>query len=794
MSLYIGNQKVTGIQKVGTDLPDQTGNAGKFLTTDGTNPSWAEVDALPSQTGNEGKFLTTDGTDASWAEVEAGADKDINNLTDFGNTRLQYAPFAINAGVVESGENNTLKFPEGQGSYIVEVTGTLPNFSAWLTNRTVTHTFDEVKTLKSFTATYRLNPSHNTYCSTTATATLANNTTITLASYGLNGLADVTYSNVTYNFSTPTEVKSISINGSFSNSNPGGSIWVENISYVELVQYSSADTIICNPCTITTCDGRTKVFDVATSINISSDMEYKKYNFTEVGTLTKNKSIISGFSTSNYISTPEIPSFANPWEMVFKVHTSATVNTEQYIYGGSKGAPDSYAGINFGIKNSKWYIYLTYSNYYYSGSSTIQANTDYVVKVEWTGNQYNLYASIDNGQTYILEISESGTTAQTGNTVSRIGVYGNALQNPWSGSIDLSGSYIKLNGQLWWQGIVDGTSSDYDYIGATYEGSYSIFKDYETGNLSLVDGFVISKIDPIWTQPILTADGTLGGDSFAVSGNALDSSLSTYKAFDNSSSTQFQGDAVISYIIFYNPIALNVTSLNITNSVYQGQSIIEGNIEASNDGTNWTTIKTFTNDVITASADWDIGLSANTNYYKYYKLNSTNTYNNSIGQASYSYTGVGEIKITATADNLAWLDTSTIPANLKVNGVINNDLVYIGDCTIENSGVTALENRYFNDSGYLIEKSVLSAIMPDYSAGINLTWGTQYTAQFDCCVFVKVSAQTSAYININGVDYNFNGNAYSVGIFVNIPKGSAFKAYGGTSNAQLIQFPMKGVN
>ena len=51
-------------------LPSQTGQSGKFLTTDGTDPSWATVDALPSQTGQSGKFLTTDGTDASWADVD----------------------------------------------------------------------------------------------------------------------------------------------------------------------------------------------------------------------------------------------------------------------------------------------------------------------------------------------------------------------------------------------------------------------------------------------------------------------------------------------------------------------------------------------------------------------------------------------------------------------------------------------------------------------------------------------------------------------------------------------------
>jgi hypothetical protein len=50
-------------------VPTQTGNTGKFLTTDGTTSSWGVVDALPSQTGNAGKFLTTDGTTASFAAI-----------------------------------------------------------------------------------------------------------------------------------------------------------------------------------------------------------------------------------------------------------------------------------------------------------------------------------------------------------------------------------------------------------------------------------------------------------------------------------------------------------------------------------------------------------------------------------------------------------------------------------------------------------------------------------------------------------------------------------------------------
>lgn len=50
----------------GSSLPSQTGQSGKFLTTDGTDASWANVDALPTQTGHNGEVLTTNGTTASW--------------------------------------------------------------------------------------------------------------------------------------------------------------------------------------------------------------------------------------------------------------------------------------------------------------------------------------------------------------------------------------------------------------------------------------------------------------------------------------------------------------------------------------------------------------------------------------------------------------------------------------------------------------------------------------------------------------------------------------------------------
>ena len=66
-------------------IPDQTGNSGKFLTTNGTTLSWAEVQGggsdLPDQTGQSGKFLTTNGSTASWATVSSGT-SDYSSLSN----------------------------------------------------------------------------------------------------------------------------------------------------------------------------------------------------------------------------------------------------------------------------------------------------------------------------------------------------------------------------------------------------------------------------------------------------------------------------------------------------------------------------------------------------------------------------------------------------------------------------------------------------------------------------------------------------------------------------------------
>jgi hypothetical protein len=62
---------------IGVGSSPSYGTSGQVLTSagSGATPTWQTVSALPSQTGNSGKYLTTDGTNASWATVSGGATK-----------------------------------------------------------------------------------------------------------------------------------------------------------------------------------------------------------------------------------------------------------------------------------------------------------------------------------------------------------------------------------------------------------------------------------------------------------------------------------------------------------------------------------------------------------------------------------------------------------------------------------------------------------------------------------------------------------------------------------------------
>lgn len=131
-------------------------------------------------------------------------------------------------------------------------------------------------------------------------------------------------------------------------------------------------------------------------------------------------------------------------------------------------------------------------------------------------------------------------------------------------------------------------------------------------------------IETTFTQPALSADGTLGGTSFAVSASSYyDSSYYAFKGVDNNSSTSWAlaNGQTTGYYILYNPVAVKASSISITNRGVSSYAITGYTLYGSNDGTNYTALITGTNSVTSASSNWDINIpSANRAFYKYYKI------------------------------------------------------------------------------------------------------------------------------------------------------------------------------
>lgn len=146
--VFTGTVDFTSASLDGVDaLPDQTGNSGKYLTTDGSVATWSVVDSFPDQTGNSGKYLTTDGSIVSWQDAPSGANSVTvgttstltpgtpATVTNSGTSTDLILDFGIPQGIQgdqgiqgETGPANTLAIGTvTSGPVDATITGTSPN-------------------------------------------------------------------------------------------------------------------------------------------------------------------------------------------------------------------------------------------------------------------------------------------------------------------------------------------------------------------------------------------------------------------------------------------------------------------------------------------------------------------------------------------------------------------------------------------------------------------------------------------------------------------------------------------
>ena len=178
-------------------------------------------------------------------------------------------------------------------------------------------------------------------------------------------------------------------------------------------------------------------------------------NATITGTLTENNFTLSGFGLYNYASTPSALSlYGNTWEMVYKIHTSSYFSSSQVLTSDSTYR-DYQNWIGLESDGHFKLVFSTNRSWYdidVSGTYTVQPDTDYWVKIIFTGTQYKLEYSTD-GTNYTTDITVS-SDYNFNNAVWLIGrAPHDSYAYPWEGSIDFEESYININGNLAWKGV-----------------------------------------------------------------------------------------------------------------------------------------------------------------------------------------------------------------------------------------------------------------------------------------------------------------------------------------------------
>ena len=209
----------------------------------------------------------------------------------------------------------------------------------------------------------------------------------------------------------------------------------------------------------------------------------KRYNIQEVGTLTKNNYVISGFSASNYAKvTKDFDPSSNLWEIVLKVKipTSSALG----IILASSSTTNFYS-INIAIDtNYKLCYCLSSTGTSWDiadtalGTTTFTTGSDIYIKAEFTGSAYNFYSS-SNGETWTTESTVTSSLPIAPPTA-RLAL-GNAPANSlyYRGSIDLDKTYIKVGNNILWSGTTEikkGFTTEYDH--ETRVASYGVCGDF----------------------------------------------------------------------------------------------------------------------------------------------------------------------------------------------------------------------------------------------------------------------------------------------------------------------------
>lgn len=386
-------------------------------------------------------------------------------------------------------------------------------------------------------------------------------------------------------------------------------------------------------------------------------------NYNIVGTPTFNGNVVSGFNGNNYLTLNRKLVSKNA-TYVFKVTFPSSMSVSQCIFEQDYFANIEFRGNTQDLRAWNWQASQ------YEKIMDITFGKTYWFKMVINGS-VKTYSYSEDGQNYIeaYVMNDNGTNTTTGNFY--IGITSH-LGNIFQGSIDLSECYVKLN---------------------------EIVTEEPVGGGEL--------IEHAFSQPTLSANGTIGGSSFAVTAdNDTNGRNPAYYAFDGDDSTYWRGGNVPGYIEFYNPAPINVTALTWG---YFYSYPTSGNVQGSNDYSDWTTITEFTHD---SASDFTIDMSGNTNSYKYYRIN--------VSAVNMDVIHCKNLSIVGTVKGYAVENTYQLNENTYVPDQIRNYTIN-GSVTINDGIASGFSSSNYLAIPYTVESTNIefyATIIPTYDPGV----------------------------------------------------------------------------
>ena len=349
--------------------------------------------------------------------------------------------------------------------------------------------------------------------------------------------------------------------------------------------------------------------------------EYKP-DFTITGSPTiTDDGIASGFSTSNYLQTPQLVQLnsANIWEIGMKLTTGASVSGEQDFFGCAMSEGNA---VGMLVNNGRWQFSIGYNGgWIYSnvGDNYITAKTTYWIKLQFTGSQY-IFSFSTNGITWVVDKTVSSTQKITNGTYGNIGRSSRWLNRYFQGSIDLSGCYITINGELWWSNA------------------------YQENVMGGIPYSIITTVPnywkyTLWAQPTFTSNttwGTVSADNYYSAEPPWHALNRLYDGTDASDFASSGGSTVNWYWEFEDP--LYIDSILMKNR--GGQPTYGGQTTYTIYGLNNDSTYTELGQVVCPATDYSEGTLTLPQKTLYYGLKI-------YCSGTKSYVGIGGVELTA---------------------------------------------------------------------------------------------------------------------------------------------------